>query len=382
MVNKQNERNTSTNDLTLFLKNNPDIILNESDFLRLFGTVKQYEKYSGKTLNTHIRESILGYANCYADVSYIRINRKPHYQISNVREKPIPQKILKMKQGLYQYTIPLILDKVLAEPVDETGVSKANLTVNGFAKRMLMVNNNYNYIKFNKENAMSDDENDFEYLDKQNEYVFGYCEQSLLDFFHRADVRIDYIVNNTLEILKKAGFIEYEVVTMVAYHGEKGRRATEEEKKIEVLAIENGDKVAGIDTKGLDTASTRYYSSKSRLFLKGYSEILKQNNIAKFYKSIEVYAINRENNQYLLETYFPELNSPTFIENFNRDFLYELDNNLINRLDNKKYGEIYARDFMNLAKVTIAQSAPSVYKLVMSNDEISELEEELYMDLL
>ena len=83
-------------------------------------------------------------------------NETKTYKVTNVYRNPKTITQSRLHKGIYQYLAPLILNEMVNNH-DEN--HKARLTVFDLANKIAMVNQNYNYVKFNQEQTGEDRNN-------------------------------------------------------------------------------------------------------------------------------------------------------------------------------------------------------------------------------
>jgi hypothetical protein len=340
-------------------------IISEKQFVNTFATTKQKKKYyednafTGSNKNTLLKD-----ASRYCDIEDIG---NKQYRISDIHKYPIPKSMSKMKNGLYQYMIPLILSK-LVDGHDKN--NKITLTSSKWARQIKMINSNYNAVKYHK-TATSD--------------YFQYEKNDINDFFDKADDAIVRQLEQSLKYLTDAGVIFWEKVFMVykekidekivnvsedhdiiISRTQDIHKMTDKEKSFYAECIKIADAESGAEDN-----QSRYFGEHARKYNEVLARELKKQNIAFVYQSYEVNYINLDKCKNLLGL-FEDINNDDFIDKFNAEFQNMLMGNAetryIKRL--KDYSADYIHTFKNLSDMTINNKSESVWgRLNLSKNE-------------
>lgn len=332
-------------------------IVSEKDLVNIFATTGQAQKYfSVNKFTGNNKNILLKEVSRYCSIVDLG-NRQ--YEISEVKKYPIPKIYDKMNKSLYQYIVPLILNKLI-DGHDKN--NKITLTSNKWARQIQMINGNYNLIKFHKKDAS--DKLDFR---------ISYIE----DFYNKADDMINNYLEMSLKYLKQTGSIIWREVYMVHMEsvGDKiieiddsnniyaefnvdEHQATQEEMEFFSRCVEAADKIAGID-KSSDTDRERYYGKKALRFTKALSSELNKRNIKYIYKTYEVYYIHLDRCKDMMRLF----NNENMIENFNHEFEKLITDNATKRYKKgelSKYSEDYVNTFVDLCEITINSKTESM----------------------
>lgn len=239
---------------------------------------------------------------------------KRTYEITEVYPYIIPANFKKMNSSLYQYIVPLILDKIV-HGHDKT--RKIDITLGKWAREIRMVNHNYNLCKYNKEDTSK---------------MSGYRLDTVNEFYNKSDDMIEYYIMNALDYLKSAGLIIWRDVYKVTYeksdekitidsdgviHADislETRQASKEDMDFYSACIDIADEEANINN-----ATERYYSKKSKRFNEVLKRELYKRKIKYIYKTYEAYYVNLDKCQFVLNK-FPILNTDDIIQKFNAEF--------------------------------------------------------------
>lgn len=274
--------------------------LSEADFVELFGTKRQKEKYAslGHIASTTERESMLKEANRYGSLKYLG-SRK--YEIKSVYNFVIPKNFSKMNSELYQYIIPLILDKLINGHDKNHSIS---LTVGKWARHIKMVNSNYDFIKYNP-NVVSEE-------------ILPYSYDTIQDFYNKSDQLLDYYILNALSYLKSTGAIifrdsyvvhmekidkneiEVDINSNVINTKLKVDEHTASKEEMEFYA----ECLRVVDQRlHIQNDAERYYSSRAKRYSSELSKELSKRGIKYIYRTYEAYYVNLEKCQFLLSLY-------------------------------------------------------------------------------
>ena len=114
---------------------------------------------------------------------------KREYEITEVYPYILPANFKKMNTSLYQYIVPLLLEKII-NGHDQN--RKIDITLGKWAREINMVNQNYNLCKYNKE---------------ETSRAIKYELDTINEFYNKSDDMIEYYIMNALDYLKSAGLI-------------------------------------------------------------------------------------------------------------------------------------------------------------------------------
>lgn len=341
-------------------------IINEKKLVNLFATKNQKQKYLTDSKFTGVNKSILlKEASRYCEFDDLG-NR--NYKITKVYKYPKPKTLSKMQNGLYQYMIPLILNKLIDGHNEN---NKITLTSIKWARQIKMINGNYNAVKYHKQVASS---------------YFDYNYNEVNDFYDKADDMIIRQLEQSLKYMTDAGLILWGKVDMVYKEKfnekivdisngnnitldkiEDTHVLTEEEKGYYAECIKIADVESGAEDK-----QGRYFGEHAKKFNEVLNRELLKKNIKFVYQAYEVYYIDLDKCKDFLNN-FDNVNNISFIDNFNNEFQKMIIDNAETRYNKdldkqiKKYSEDYIDTFKNLSDMTINHNAESVWSMLNIN---------------
>lgn len=277
---------------------------------------------------------------------------KREYEITKVYPYILPANFKKMNTSLYQYIVPLLLEKII-NGHDQN--RKIDITLGKWAREINMVNQNYNLCKYNKE---------------ETSRAIKYELDTINEFYNKSDDMIEYYIMNALDYLKSAGLIiwrdVYKITSEVSdemmeidsngvVHANiklETREASKEDMDFYAACIKVADEEANITN-----ASERYYSKKSQRFNEALKNELYKRKIKLVYKSYEAYYIDLDKCSFVLNQ-FPHQSN--IIKKFNDAFTEMIIGNAQKRFDKspRKYTIYESKDdyslcFKGLCEMTI-----------------------------
>ena len=340
--------------------------ITEAKLVELYGSPAQKKSYKEKGhFVSSYKSNLLKKVSKYCKIE--ETNEKKDgtnlYNITQVYNVPLPSNFDKMNKSLYQYIVPLILNSLI------NGHDKNNsieITVGKWAREINMVNQNYNLVKFNREDTSTETQIQ---LDTINE------------FYDKADHAINYYISNALDYLKSAGLIIWREVNRIDHDGKVSlninlttHQASKEEMDYYSQCIAIADKEAKIDSAG-----ERYYSKKAPIFQNALKRELYKRKIKFVYSTYEAYYVHLDRCQALLD-HFEGFNAKKFLDKFNQEFSDMLIENAGNRFDKntkatlrslyKNRGE-YELAFGSLCDITINNETEYLGKRIQkkTNDD-------------
>lgn len=326
--------------------------LTEKKLVELYGSEAQKKSYkeNGRFIGNY-KKTLLTKMSRYCTIEDLGDRT---YKITNVYDYPLPANFNKMTKSLYQYIVPLLLTNLI-NGHDEN--NKIDITVGKWAREINMVNQNYNLVKYNKEDTSKETQCP---LDTINE------------FYDKADDMIEWYITNALDYLKSAGLIIWREVYRVSEEISSGESVIDEHGNIHVdISIEShqasedemnyyshcvsiADKAAKIENAG-----ERYYSKKSKLFGEVLKRELYKKKIKCVFKTYEAYYVNLDKCNFVLDQ-FGNFQTDNLIGEFNEEFTKMLIENAGKRFDKNpnKYISYSEKDdytlcFQNLCEITI-----------------------------
>lgn len=351
-------------------------IFTEKYLVEKLSTPSVVKKYLSKGFfqNKKDKDRFLEELDRYCKFNYDEKNNK--YAILEVNKMPIPKKYAKLNGGMYQFTVPLLLNKLLLEK-DENNKTEMPLTYFNWAININMINSNYNLVKYNI-NTSSD--------------LLGVSEEIIFDFIDKTSNSINYYITHTLKALESLSMItvfthriiskttvddELEVDgkhIKIEYKHEK-RVATDEEVDLTTSLIEKAMKDADINP--INEKYMCYYGWKSKIYKEALAGYFYEKDINYVYDTYSIFINSKERIIDFLGNYnvtdYNKLNqnfNDFFIENIksnsNKSFdkiIKELKENsqeclIENILNNKNE---YCNGYDNLSEVTIKKDADNLY---------------------
>ena len=326
--------------------------ISEKELVNLFGSDAQKKSYEeNRRFVSNHKKTLLTKMQRYCQIKDLG-NRT--YKINKVYQYPIPNNFNKMNKSLYKYICPLLLS-YLIDGHDET--RKIDITLGKWAREINMVNQNYNLVKYNREDSSKE---------------FQYPIDTINDFYNKADDMIDWYITNALDYLKSAGLIIWRDVYRINVELSSGEvsidsqgniytdvtidshQASDEEMEYYSKCVSIADSIAGINN-----ASERYYSEKAQRFNEVLREELYKRKIKCVYKTYEAYYVNLDKCKFVLNQ-FEKLKMDKLISAFNEEFTNMLVENAGKRFEKNPHNYIYCRDkddyqscFEGLCEVTV-----------------------------
>lgn len=349
-------------------------IISEHELVELYGSDAQKKSYAekGKFIGSY-KTALFKKLDKYCDIKPIKRKNQSEnmYRISEVYEYPLPSNFEKMNKSLYQYIVPLILNKLINGHDENNSIE---ITVGKWAREIDMINRNYNLVKYNREDTSSETQIQLETIN---------------EFYDKADHMIDWYITNALDYLKSAGLIIWREVNQVTIEESDNKsiidcngnisvnvnltthQASKEEMEYYAQCIAIADEEAKIEN-----ASERYYSKKTKLFQEVLKRELYKRRIKYIYKAYEAYYVNLDKCKALL-SHFKNIGSDKLIDAFNKEFSdmiiknagRRFEKNAMKYLHNSK--NEYLLSFESLCEITIDNKTEYLSKRIRekNNDD-------------
>ena len=217
------------------------------------------------------------------------------YLITDLFEVPKTIAQARLHKGIYQFLAPLILNEMINNH-DEN--HKARLTIFDLAKKIAMVNSNYDYIKYNIEQS-----------GKELEIPF----YELYEYFNKTDLQIDEYLRRCIKYLASENCVianEVHVIqtaeigvdinkNTVAIVKEKDvHTATDEEMDLYARLVEQASKISGASTN-----YEQWYGKNSKNFKKALKQLLNENGIDYVCRGFEMWYVDLDKCRRMLEDY-------------------------------------------------------------------------------
>lgn len=306
--------------------------ITESELVNTFGTDAQKKSYleKGKFIGTY-KSALFKKLDKYCEIKPIKKKNSTEnlYKITKVYDHPLPSNFDKMQKSIYKYIVPLILNSLIHDHDQHNSIE---ITVGKWAREINMVNQNYNLVKYNKEDTSVETQIELETIN---------------EFYDKSDYMINYYISNALDYLKSAGLIiwrevnrvtveETDDTTIIDHNGNvelninfTTHQASKEEMEFYADCIAIADKEAKIEK-----ANERYYSKKSKHFQEVLKRELYKRKIKYIYKTYEAYYVHLDRCKDLLD-HFEDFEAKKFLDKFNKEFSDMLIENAGNRYDKK-----------------------------------------------
>lgn len=292
--------------------------ITEQELVGLFGSDSQKKSYeeNGRFIGSY-KSAIFKKINKYCKIEEReKENGRRMYEIMDVYKYPLPASFPKMQKSIYKYICPLILNYLIDNEYNKD--RRIDITIGKWSREINMVNQNYNLVKYNKEDTS-----------KETQYPIDL----IYEFIDKTDDMLDHYITTALDYLKSAGLIiwreTYRINVEVSSEqdvtiDENGKisiplhieshQATDEEMKYYSKCIGIADKEANINN-----ATERYYSKKSKRFNEVLKRELYKRKIKCVYKTYEAYYVNLEKCEYILNQ-LNQTNRKKLIKDFNEEF--------------------------------------------------------------
>lgn len=299
--------------------------ITEQELVSLFGSESQKKSYksNGHFIGSN-KQTLLKNVSKYCK---IKDCGRRIYRITEVYSYPLPSNFAKMNKSLYRYIIPLLLS-CLTDWHDEN--NKPDMGLSRWARKIGMVNRNFNLIKYNQESTSQE---------------IGIPVAVINDFFDKSENMAEWYINNAFGYLESAGLIACNGI----YHASKeisdGRTkidengkvytgisldrhmASEEETRYYFQCVNVADTVAGIEN-----TKERYYSKKSDRFNSALKKELYKEKIKCIYKTYEVSCTDIEKCRFVLGQ-FGETSYDCLTTGLNKEFTAIVMENAEKRFD-------------------------------------------------
>lgn len=332
------------------------IKITELDLVKLYGTNNQIKKYieNGKFVSNQ-KKTILNKAALECS---IKDNGDRTYTINKVYKVPYPKIWNKMNTSLYQYIIPLILNKLIS-----TEERSLFFTSGKWARMIEMVNSNYKLLKYNTEEAL-----DYVQINTNIE------KRDVLDFYDRADHSINNYIANALKYLKDCGCIEwnegFQIIKQEIIYNEDGtyefntitESATKEDKEYRAECIQIADEIAEI----VGQPEKRKHS---KIWNETYTKELRKHGIELMYPVFEIYKVHNNLCEDILSLYNSRTEK-TLIRKLTTEFMNILIDNANKRYNNNEYlnekmsPKEYELIYSQLSNLTINPKAKDLSKYI------------------
>lgn len=189
-------KNTNTNEYTNILRPG---VYTEKKLVEIFGSLAQKKYFSehgtlrsGSYFN-NMMKNIHRY--CIIEPMEERSSNGGYkFKVSSIYKYPLPHQFNKMNSGMYQYMLPLILSFLINFKDKKCTISLNPLKL---ARKIKMVNQNYDTVRGNKRKASLT-------LGLNYSYINEYCERLYLHIQYYINTSFDYLrITNCIVYLHK-----------------------------------------------------------------------------------------------------------------------------------------------------------------------------------
>lgn len=312
--------------------------------------IKSYEK-KYKFSGGKQRSVFLDKLSSYCEYEHDRNNKT--YKITELYDIPKTIAQARLHKGLYQFLAPLILNELINNH-DEN--NKARMTVFDLARQVALINQNYDYVKFNMK--LSSDELSIPYLD-------------INEYFKRADVKIDEYLRRCLKYLRSENCVLVNEVHVIQTFEETVKlengmavitkvkdihTASDDEMNLYSRLVEEASNYSGAHTN-----QEQWYGRNADKFKKKLEELLRANGIDYVCRAFEMWYVDFKKCKQMLEEYTQEYSISEHAKMLGEVFKLLIDENAENRLGKKTYFDAdYVEHFKTLSSLTILSDAEDI----------------------
>lgn len=355
--------------------------IGNKELIELFGSDEQKLTFNRtKKVTTNMKNCILNKVKC--EYSIVNDLGRGKYEIDGKIEGGTLIPNSKIKNEIYSKLIPVILLNVLN--YHENDVVFRLSTVSIYGRHNFINANNYVGIRDRKKTASE---------------ILDLDEVNIHSFFSHVDDSLKYYMENTLNTLQAMGLIRVNKLLYVkkVNHSIKiDGDDTVHSKKIEFgvrISAEVEQKIINIeslldDKYGIVEKKDRYYSDKSKNYLKDRSLMLRDINIDKVYYCYEVLCLNKKEIINIVDFYkFKESNIPQLCKEFSDNFIKSVIKNATNRMYKKNtlfedVGIKYVEDFAKLSNLTLIGESANIniprYKCEFTEDDYGQYSHKVF----
>lgn len=292
----------------------------------------------------------------YCEYEYDKDTKK--YRVTEVYDNPKTMAQSRLHKGIYQYLAPLILNEMINHH-DEN--HKARLTVFDLAAKIAMVNDNYNYVKFNQEDA--GDELDIP-LYLMNEY-FNKADHQIDEFMRRC---IRYLASencvlaNEVHVIQTAEkSVEIKKDNILVTKKKDTHTASDDEMELYTRLLERASRISGAYTN-----YDQWYGRNSKKFKRALKRLLDENGIDYVCRGFEMWYIDLEKCKNMLDEY-SDISLEERTKMLGDVFKLIIDENAEKRANGRSLiDNRYVEHFKSLSALTVQQDAPDVRKQLKS----------------
>ena len=315
------------------------------------------ERFQGKKQ----RSMFLDKLSAYCDYEYNP--EKKTYTVTKIYDIPKTTAQDRLHKGIYQFLAPLILNEI----INHVGENyKVTLTVFNLAKKITMVNSNYDVLKFNMESL-------------SNELEIPFYE--MREYFNKTDLRIDEYLRRCINYLRNENCIIANEIYLIQTYDEdielenhtRGKIAVITRKKEKHKASDEEIKLYANLVKEASRRSEAYtnyeqwYGKNAKRFTRELKRLFKEHNIEHICKAFEMWCVDLDKCKRMLDEYIQNFSLDKYKKMLGEKFKQSIDKNAKNRAEKKSLLDTdYIEHFKELSSLTILQDSDDIRKKLKS----------------
>lgn len=310
-----------------------------------------YEK-KGKFASGKHKSMFLDKLSTYCEYEYDKETKQ--YTITNLYDTPQTMAQARLHKGIYQFLAPLILNEMINNH-DEN--HKARLTVFDLAKKIAMVNNNYDCVKFNMEQVGAELDIPF---------------YEMYEYFNKTDLQIDEYLRRCIKYLRSENCVIANEVHVIQTFENRIELSDNialitKEKDVHTASDDEMDLYSRIVEKASKAtkANTNYeqwYGSNSGKFKKTLKKMLEENGIDYVCRGFEMWYIDLDKCKKMLDEYTEKISLQDTVKMLGEVFKLIIDENAANRASKKSLDTSYVEHFKSLSSLTILYESEDIRK--------------------
>ena len=313
---------------------------------------KSYAK-KDKFASSGYKSMFLDKLSTFCEYEYDKETKQ--YTILDVYKIPKTMAQARLHKGIYKFLAPLILNEMINNH-DEN--NKARLTVFDLAKKIDMVNSNYDCLKYNIEQF-------------EDELGIPYIE--MYEFFNKADLQIDEYIRRCIKYLRSENCVIANEVHVIQTFEEnietddglcvitkekEIHTASDEEVKLYARLVEEASRISNAHT-----TYEQWYGTNAKKFKRVLAKLLKENGIDYVCRGFEMWYVDLDKCKYMLDEYTQELSLTDNTKMLGEVFKLIIDENAENRANKRKTVDLsYVEHFKTLSSLTLLKGADDVRK--------------------
>lgn len=308
-----------------------------------------------KFASTKYRQSFIDRLACYCKFEYDPVAKKVN--IKEVFTYPKTQAEVKVHNDIYQYLTPLILDKVINSEEGRWTI----FNIQDIARDCYMCNKNYSTVKSNQSAVEKD---------------LHIPQFTTLEFFNKADDRIDDYIRRCVKYLKEMNCVIFDEIHIICkiiedydtsfdeetktneiyqYRTNKRYEATKEEVDLYASLVEIASKKAGVRNN-----CDKRYGKTAIKYNAELSKLLKAHNIKYVCRGFRLHRVDTSRCKEILDSF-----SDKPINQYRKEIGVLLKNVMDGNAEKrvKKSGradKFYLENFKDLSEITLLYGAPDI----------------------